>query len=189
MVEAIELSLGGSSMAKIGRPPKPEDEQVTVIRHQKRHVEMLDRIIRDRAERDLRAVVTTVPEHKIPGTEITAWSSKIEEINYSSERRKLVATLIEEALSDGEFYPTKVLPKVPRGTYSDMDLLKISDWAERESMRLTESAPLPVKLALARNRLRRMERELSREEYIERVYRMAEGAPKRRERDDDEKTS
>ena len=156
-------------MAKTGRPPTPEDEQVTVIRHQKRHVEMLDRVIRDRAERDLRAVVTTVPEHKIAGTEITTWRSKIEEINYSSERRKIVATLIEEGLTNDELFPTRVLPKVPRGPYSDLELLEISEWAERESMRLNESAPLAVKLVLARNKLRKMDRELPREEYLEKL--------------------
>ena len=156
-------------MARTGRPPTPKEEQVTVIRHQKRHVEMLDRVIRERAERDLRAVVTTVPERRIPGTEITTWRSHIEKINYSSERRKLVAMLIEEGLTNEELYPTRVLPKVPRGHYSDFELLEISEWAERESVRLTKRAPLPVKLTLAKNKLRKMERELPREEYLEKL--------------------
>lgn len=172
-------------MARMGRPPTPKDQQMTTIRHQNRHVEMLDRIIR--GERDLTSVFNS-PERKLPGTEITTWTSRIEEIDYSSERRKLVARLIEQALSDDEYYPTKVLPKVPRGPYDDMDLMVISTWAEEEAIRLTESAPVPVKLALARNKLRRMERELSREEYVERVHRMAEDALKEGERDDDEKT-
>ena len=173
-------------MARIGRPQTPKDEQVTVIRHQKKHVDMLDRVIHERAERDLRAVVTVEPERRIPGTEMTTWRSHIEEIQYSSERRKLVAILIEEGLTTDEFYPTRVLPKVPRGPYSDLELVAISDWAERESERLTASAPLAVKLVLARNKLRKMERELSREKYLEKLSAVTQPAPE--EGDDDQTT-
>ena len=161
-------------MARIGRPPTPADKQVTVIRLQKQHVEMLDQVIRERAERDLRAVVTTDPERKIPGTDTTTWKSRIEEPNYSSERRKLVAILIEQELTNDELYPTRVLPKVPRGIYSDIELVEISDWAEKASAHMDESAPLAVKRVLIQNKLRKMERDLPPEEYIEKLSRVTQ---------------
>ena len=177
-------------MKRTGRPPTPKDEQVTVVRLPNRHVALMDQIIRERSERALRAVVNIVPEHKIPGTEITTWRDRVEAINYSSERRELLTLLIEEGLTTDELFPTRVLPKVPRGPYSEMELVQISDWAEGESLRLTENAPLPVKIVLTRNKLRKMERDLSPEEYLEKLRDVTQDVPEeRRVSNDDEKTS
>ena len=53
-------------MARAGRPPTPEDEQlVNVIGLMNKHVEMLDRVIRERSERDLKCVVVTEPERRV----------------------------------------------------------------------------------------------------------------------------
>lgn len=174
-------------MARAGRPPTPEDEQlVTVIRLMNKHVEMLDRVIRERSERDLKCVVVTEPERKVPGTDVTVTRSRIEEINYASERRMLVAELIEQALTTEALYPTRVAPNVPPGPYSTVELVGISTWAKQGSLRLTASAPLPVKLVLQRNKLRQMQRELPQEEYLKRVQAATGAAP---EADDDEDAS
>ena len=118
-------------MAKVGRPPTPEDEQlVTAVRLMNKHVAMLDRVIRERSQRDLRSVVTG-PEQEIPGTNMTVADCHIAGINYASERRKLVAALIEQALGTEALYPTSVRPDVPPGTYSDMELEGISGWAKQ----------------------------------------------------------
>ena len=131
-------------MARVGRPPTPEDEQlVTVICLMNKHVDMLDREILERAERDLRSVVVTQPETKIPWTNVTVTTSRVDEINYASERRKLVGDLIEQALTTELRYPTSVVPNVPPGPYSDLELFGISDWAGQESVRRTASAPVP----------------------------------------------
>lgn len=61
--------------------------------------------------------------------------------DYSKERRELVAMLIGTGLTDHDLYPTKVLPRVPRGRYRDVDLLQISLWAETEVRRVTREAP------------------------------------------------
>ena len=139
-------------MKKAGRPPTPKKEQVTVIRLQKKHVDMLDEVIRQRAERDLGAVYTE-PEQKVQGMNLTSWHTHVEPINYSKERRELVAMLIETGLKDDELYPTEVLLKVPRGRYRDVDLLEIGLWARKEGRLLTEKAPETVKAVLAENRL------------------------------------
>ena len=156
-------------MARIGRPPKPAREQVTTIRLKNKHVEMLDRVIRERSERDMQWVVQTGPERKIPGTEITETTYRVEEIDYSSERRKLLAKLIEQTLTAEALYPTEVRPHVPPGPYSNVQISGISSWEREETLRLTESAPLPVELVLEDNKLRRMKRELPQEEYLKRV--------------------
>ena len=118
-------------MARAGRPPTPEDEQlVTVIRLMNKHVEMLDTVIRERSERDLKCVVVTEPERKVPGTDVTVTRSRVEEINYASERRKLVAELIEQALTTEALYPARVAPNVPPGPYSTVELVGISTWAQ-----------------------------------------------------------
>ena len=171
-------------MAKVGRRPTPQKEQVTVIRLKNKHIQMLDEVIRDRVQRDL-AAVQIEPERQIPGTNVTTFASHIEPIDYSKERRDLVATLIEQALKEDALYPTRVLPTVPRGPYSSMDMVEISSWAGTESKRLTESAPGTIQEVLARNRLRKMKREMPREEYLKRLkvvtYTMSE------EGDDDKK--
>ena len=165
-------------MARVGRPRTPEDEQlVNVIRLMKKHVAMLDRVIRERSERDLRWVVATQPEHKYAGTNVSVTGARIEEINYASERRKLVGELIEQALNTEALYPTSVGPAVPPGPYSNVELAGISGWAEQESLLLTASAPLPVKLVLERNKLRRMERELSPEEFLKQLQTATRAAP------------
>ena len=164
-------------MARVGRPPRPEDEQlVTACRLMKKHVDMLDRVIRERSPRDLRSVVTG-PEYEIPGTNVTVADARIEEINFASERRKLVAALIEQALTTEALYPTSVGPNVPPGPYSNVELGGISAWAHQESLRLTASAPLAVKLVLERNKLRQMERELSPEEYLKQLQATTGTAP------------
>ena len=171
-------------MKKIGRPPTPEKEQVTVIRLQKQHVDLLDKVIREHAERDLDAVKIG-PEERVPGTNVSSWTSYVEPIKHSSERRKLVAMLIEKWLTDDALYPTRVLPAVPRGPYSNVDLAEIASWVAVESKRLTESAPEAVQDVLARNKLRMMKRDLGRKEYLERVKVVTYAAPE--ERDDKEK--
>lgn len=159
-------------MKKAGRPPTPQKDQVTVIRLQKKHVDMLDEAIRQRLKRDLGAVYTEREEDRDPGTNpttleegirmkgMTSWRTHVEPINYSKERRELVAMLIEEGLKDDLLYPTKVLPNVPRGPYRDRDLLQISIWAESEGRRLTEEAPQVVQAVLADNRLHKIRRKM-----------------------------
>ena len=89
-----------------------------------------------------------------------------------------VAELIERALSTEARYPTRVYPTVPPGPYSNVELLGIiSTWVEQESLRLTASAPLPVKLVLERNRLHRMSRELPQEEHLKRLQAATGAAP------------
>jgi len=151
-------------MKKAGRPPTPEKDQVIVIRLQKRHVDMLDAVIRRRAERDLGSVHTG-PEQKVPGMNATTWQTRVEPINYSKERRELMAMLIETGLTDDELYPTKVLPRVPRGRYRDVELLEVSVWAEKEGKRLTQKAPAPVQRVLAENRLHEIQRKMP-DDYV-----------------------
>lgn len=172
-------------MARIGRPPKPEKEQVTVIRLKRKHVDLLDDVIRERVQRDLSAVHVE-PEQQVPGTDVTRFTSHIEPIDYAVERRKLVATLIEEGLKDDVLYPTRVLPDVPRGPYSSMDLVEISSWAGREGKRLTERAPGAVQEVLARNRLRRMRREMPREEYLKRLKVVTYARPEDSDEEEDQ---
>ena len=159
-------------MKKAGRPPTPEKDQVTVIRLQKKHVDMLDAVIRQRSRRDLGAVYTEREEERDPGAShttleegvrvkgMTSWRTHVEPINYSKERRELVAKLIEDELKDDALYPTKVLPKVPRAPYLDRDLLEISIWAENEGTRLTREAPEVVQAVLADNRLHKVRRKM-----------------------------
>ena len=154
-----------------------------MIRLQKKHVDMLDEVIRQRAERDLGAVYTE-PEQKVPGMNVTSWHSHIEPINYSKERRELVAMLIETGLKDDELYPTKVLPKVPRGRYRDTDLMQISVWAEIEGRRLTKEAPVAVQAVLAENRLHKIQRKMP-DDYVD--WLSAVTYAKLEEDDDDEK--
>ena len=172
-------------MAKAGRPPTPAKEQVTAIRLKNKHVEMLDRVIRARSERDMQWVRPLGPERKVPGTEVTQQRYRIEEIDYSSERRNLVAKLIEQTLTIEVLYPTKVRPQLPPGDYSNVEMFGISHWEKQETLRLTESAPLAVKLVLEDNKLRQMKRELPQEEYLKRVQAATRAAL---EADDDEKT-
>ena len=173
-------------MAKAGRPPTPAREQVTAIRLKNKHVAMLDEVIRAHAERDMQWVRPVGPERKVPGTEVTAQRYRIEEIDFSSERRNLIAKLIEQTLTIEALYPTKVRPQVPPGAYSNVEMFGISHWEKQETLRLTESAPLAVKLVLEENKLRQMRRELPQEEYLKRVQAVTRAAP---ETDDDEKTS
>ena len=164
-------------MARVGRPPTPASEQVTAIRLKNKHVEMLDKVIREQSERDPLRVLQIGPERKVPGTEITEKTYRVEEIDYSRERRKLLAKLIEQTLSTEALYPTGVRPHVPPGPYSNVQIYGISDWEREETRRLTESAPLPVKLVLEDNKLRQMKRELPQGEYLKRVQAATRAAP------------
>ena len=74
----------------------------------------------------------------VPGTNVTVTTSHVDEINYASERRKLVAELIERALSTEARYPTRVYPTVPPGPYSNVELL--GDLARKSS----PAAPIPA---------------------------------------------
>ena len=164
-------------MAKAGRPPTPAREQVTAIRLRNKHIEMLDWAIRAGSERDMQWVRSLGPERKVPGTEVIERRYRIEEIDYSSERRKLVTKLIEQTLTSEALYPTKVRPQVPPGPYNNVEMFEISHWEKQETLRLTESAPLAVKLVLEDNKLRQMKRELPREEYLKRVQAATRAAP------------
>ena len=106
------------------------------------------------------------PRRRVPGTDASTWTSYVEPINYSSERRQLVAMLIEKGLSDEALYPTRVVPPVPRAPYSNIDLAAIAEWAAVESKRLTENAPEAIQGVFEQNKLRKMKRELPRREYI-----------------------
>ena len=170
-------------MKKAGRPPTPEKEQVTVIRLQKKHVDMLDEVIRRFSKRDLGAVFTE-PEQEFPRMGLRGWRTHVEPINYSKERRELVAMLIENALNLDELYPTKVLPKVPLGPYRDVDLLEISNWAQEEGRHLTERAPKAVQAVLAENRLHKIQRKMP-DDYVD--WLSAVTFAKLEEDDDDEK--
>ena len=172
-------------MAKAGRPPTPAKEQVNAIRLKNKHIEMLDTVIRAGAERDMQWVRPVGPERKVPGTEATAQRYRIEEIDFSSERRNLVAKLIEQTLTIEALYPTKVRPQVPPGAYSNVEMVGISHWEKQETLRLTASAPLAVKLVLEDNKLQHMKRELPQEEYLKRVQAATRADP---EADDDENT-
>ena len=90
----------------------------------------------------------------------TTWQARAEPINYSKERRELVAMLIETGLSDDEFCPTKVLPRVPRGRYRDVDLVADLALGGSEGKRLTQEAPAPVQQVLAENRLHQIQRKM-----------------------------
>ena len=175
-------------MPRTGRPPKPVDEQVTtIVRLSNRSVNILDRVIRDRARRDLNAVEVTEPEREIPRTGgMTVTRTKIGGIDFAVERRKLVSSLIDEYCTDEALHPTRVKPIVPPAEYRDIDLVAIDSWSERESMRLTESAPIAVRIALAQNELRKKRRESTPEQYLESL-RAAIGT--RSGNGDDEKTT
>ena len=155
-------------MPRSGRPPKPVDEQVTIVRLANRHVAILDGVIRDRARRDLKAVEVTEPAREIPGTGgMTVTRTKIGGIDFAVERRRLVSSLIDEYCTDEALHPTRVKPLVPPGDYGDIDLAAIDDWSARESVRLTESAPIAVRIALAQNELRQKRRDSTPEQYLE----------------------
>ena len=172
-------------MARMGRPPTSEKAQVTVIRLTNEHVEVLDKIIREKAERALGAVVIVEPWRKVPGTKVKAQRVRIKEIDYSSARRELLVSLIEENLTDAVLNPTRVLPRVPHGPYSDLELADISTWAEQESLRMTETAPPAVQLVLTRNKLRRLERELPPEEYMQKLGAVTRAAAEAADNDEE----
>lgn len=175
-------------MPRAGRPPKPVDEQITtIVRFATGDVKIMDRVIRDRARRDLNAVKVTEPEREIPGTGgMTVTRTKIGGIDFAVERRKLLSSLLAKYCTDEALHPTRVKPLVPLGDYDDIDLAAIDDWSELESMRLTESAPIAVRITLAQNELRKKRRESTPEQYLESL-RAAIGT--RSGNGDDEKTT
>ena len=86
--------------AKIGRPPKPDDEQAVVVRLEKRHVEMLDAaIVDDLKQRDMLTLPALIQE----GRQLEPLTPH----RIANERRRFLGALIEQRLSFEARHPTR----------------------------------------------------------------------------------
>lgn len=148
-------------MKRVGRPPTPRREQVTVVRLRNKHVGMLDEAIRREAESRYAGLVSA--------------DMAPPEIDYSRERRELVTRFIENELRDDLRHPTQLRLLLPRGHYTREDEAEIRQWRDEKLRELARDAPLPLQLAIEEHRLSRLRAKMPRSEYLALLDRITAG--------------
>ena len=152
-------------MAKGGRPFTPDNRQATaIVRLERRHVERLDAIIRERSTAG-DPVLRQVADRETSDADRPAGRAEQNTINLPHERRRLLGDLIDYHLSDAVLYPTRVRLLVPDVGTSFDALSRTIAWEKTESERVTRTAPVEVKVALKENELRQLQRK-SPAEYL-----------------------
>ena len=145
-------------MAKGGRPITPDARQAAaIVRLERRHVERLDAIIRERSTAG-DPVLRQVADRETSDADRPAGRAEQNTINFPHERRRLLGDLIDYYLSDAVIYPTEVRLLVPDvGTSFDV-LSRTIAWERTEGERVTRTAPVEVQVALRENQLRHLQR-------------------------------
>ena len=139
------------------------------MRLKRKHVERVDEIIRARHEQtasDARAQAAALGRGES--------AKPPPPINYSAERRRIVAELIENELGPSAREPTEIGIHIPPGPYNEADAEQIQRWARAQRPGLTLRAPKCVRTVLATNRLRQFKRELAPGAYLDRLQRATE---------------
>ncbi len=138
--------------AKIGRPPKPDDEQAVVVRLEKRHVEMLDAaIVDDLKQRDMLTLPALIQE----GRQLEPLTPH----RIANERRRFLGALIEQRLSFEARHPTRFNIEVAIAGTTEADLREAGAWTRTHNERLTADAPPAIQRAFERNTLLRLQRD------------------------------
>lgn len=172
-----------TSQRRAGRPPTPSDRQAVPVRLERRHLRILDSIIREDAARAFAASLAVADNRA--STDLPPGDSYHVErrVHLATERRRVLGLIID-------WYETvRVAPAVkilaPNDSDDSTTREEIAEWIAKEEERLTAMAPSAVRIALAKRELRRMEREEP--ETLEQVLRAAraatEGATDDRESD------
>ena len=81
----------------------------------------------------------------------------VRRVHVPTDRRRLLGRILEWYA--GFRAPSTVRVVAPCGSADPDRIREVDEWCAREEARLTEEAPDAIKVALARNGLRRMERE------------------------------
>lgn len=173
----------GTKTQGSGRPPTPTDRQAVPVRLERRHLRILDLIIREDAARAFAASLAVADNRA--STDLPPGETYHVErrVHLATERRRLLGLIIDW------YEAVRVAPAVKILAPNDNDdpatRKEIAEWIAREQERLTATAPTAVRIALAKRELRRMEREEP--ETLEQVLRAGraatEGATDDRESD------
>ena len=158
-------------MVKMGRPRIPEGEKVVIVRLARKHIGMIDEAVL------LRTAGATLGTRRATGEPEGNKEPAGPEINWATERRKVVTELIKAHLSESALYPTKVGLLVPMGKYSDEDWQTINEWAGTQGEKLLDGAPTAVRIAIEENRLRRIALRKTGKEYLRHLQRATRQEP------------
>ena len=173
----------GPEKPRSGRPPTPTDRQAVPVRVERRHLRILDGIIREDAARAFAASLAVADDRA--STDLSPGETYHVErrVHLATERRRLLGLIIDW------YEAVRIAPAVkilaPNDSNDPATRKEIAEWIAREEERLTATAPTAVRIDFAKRELRRMEREDP--ETLEQVLRAGraatEGATDDRESD------
>ena len=143
---------------KRGRPSTPADQQAVPVRIERRHVEKLDEIIRAEVATVFAAGLAAAEQRGRDTLQPGETHYLERRVHLATERRRLLGRIVEwyyqlHAASTVQV----VVPCWADDSIRDHEA--IADWIACEELRLTTEAPHIVKVILAKNRLRRIERD------------------------------
>ena len=155
-----------------GRPPTPTDRQAVPVRLERRHLRILDSIIRAHAASAFAASLAVAGDRA--STDLSPGEAYHVErrVHLATERRRVLGLIIDWYETVRVASAVKIL--VPNDAEDPTTRKEVTAWIAREEARLTAKAPAAVRIALARRELRRLEREEPDE--LERVLRAGRAA-------------
>ncbi len=161
-----------------GRPPTPSDEQAVMLRLERRHVAILDELVRKRARAEFSIGQRLVEQRGAADGEAYTLERRV---NLTAERRQLFGEIVEWYQRLHAAPTVKVVAPCESDPESRREA---AAWVEAVEARLTDEAPVGIQVALARRALGRLDREDS--ETLVRVLRAARARRGKPGADDDD---
>ena len=138
-------------MRNRGRPPRPADQQAVALRLERRHVEILDEIIRERIKEELKAGEMVVQNRAAADGQVYVLERQV---NLPAERRRLFGEIVELYQRLHSALTVKIV--APCESDAPERKREADAWIATLEARLTDEAPVGVQVALAKRVLRRM---------------------------------
>ena len=162
----------GSEKPRSGRRPTPTERQAVPVRLERRHLRILDSIIRANVASAFAASLAVADDRASTDLSPDDTHHVERRVHLATERRRILGLIIDWYEAVRVASTVKIL--VPNDAKDPTTRKAVSEWVAREEERLTAKAPSDVRIALAKRELRRMEREEP--EELERVLRAGRAA-------------
>ncbi len=139
-------------MARAGRKSTPADRQAIPVGIERRHLDMVDEILKEDLREEFRVSRRAVTER----AEADGKTYYLERrVHVPSERRRLLGEMVEFYRKHRAASAIKVF--APCESNDPDERREVDEWVATWEAKLTEMAPAASQAALARNALRRME--------------------------------
>lgn len=141
-------------MGKAGRKPTPADRQAIPVGIERRHLDVVDEILKEDLRDEFRVSRRAVTER----AEVDGKTYHLERrVHIPSERRRLLGEMVEFYRKHRAASTVKVF--APCESDDSETRREVDEWAATWEAKLTGMAPAACQVALARNALRRMEQQ------------------------------